>query len=195
MNMDDVIKLGGKLRWYGDRVVSVLLANNEMYNFYGGEFQDGDIHNHHGDMHSTIIQGGMRNNIFTFEPKSGGQYSQYLGKCVNNCDAASNFCCQFDLVEPNVEITRIMYFDSYSGNEYWLGYQQIHNVQMLTENIITHLEFGPMMQYAPLQIRPRSDVGTACVLGKGSTMGDGVSSKSPSNEEMWSIIEKVVENR
>ena len=192
--MDDVVKLGTDLRWYGDGIVSILLDNDEMYNFYGGRFYDGDVHNHHGDMHSTVIQGKLRNNIFTFEPKDDGQYSQYRGKCVNNCEAASNFCCQFDLVEPAVELTRIMYFDSQPGDTYWLEYHQIHNIQLLTENVITHLQFGPKMQSAPLALRPRADVGTACVLGKGSTMGDGISSISPSDEEMWDIIERVVKN-
>jgi hypothetical protein len=181
--MDDVIKLGGELHWYGDKVVSIFLANKEIYNFYSGKLEE-DIHNHRSNMHSTIIQGAIRNNIFKCEPKADGQYSQYIGRCQENCNAASNFCCQFDLVEPNVEVTRITYFDSYPGNTYWLGYQQIHNVQKLTENIITHIQFGPMMQYKPCRIRPRSDLGIACALGE-----------SPSNEELWSIIEQVVENK
>ena len=195
-NMVDVKRLGGSIHWYGPSIASIVLDNEhgkhrEFYNFYGGEHAIEDIHNHRGDLYSTILKGGMRNHLYSIHVKADAPYCMYRGYCISACSASRDFCCNFEMVESNVELKELIYFDSFEGDKYFMEWQQFHWVELLTDKVISHVEFGPVLNDVPTLVRNIS-TDQPCLQGPGSAIDDGVPENRPSDDELWAIIEGVV---
>lgn len=193
--MDDVVALGGELHWYGPGISSIVRDNvhgsqREFFNFYGGKCAIEDVHNHRGDLSSTILKGGMRNHLYDVVPRRGAPFCMYRGKCVSACSAGRDFCCRFKTVEPEVELNETMYFDSKEGDSYFMDWRQYHWVELLTENTISHVTFGPVQNDVPTLVRRLSD--ESCAQGPGSAIDDGVPSNRPHEDEVWGTIEQVM---
>ncbi len=200
MNMDDcrnLVKNGGSLHWYGPGIASIVLTNEagpfrEFYNFYGGKCAIEDIHDHRGNLNSTILKGGMRNHVYELITSAfETSYCSYRGRCVSACSAGRDFCCNFEMIDENVELNEVMFFDSYQGDTYYLDWRKFHWVELLTANVISHVEFGPITQDVPTLVR-NVNKGESCTQGPGSAIDDGVPSNRPGDAELWNIIEQVI---
>ena len=195
-DVENLVSKGAEVHWYGPGIASLVLDSvhgkqREFYNFYGGKCAIEDVHNHRGDLSSTILKGLMRNHIYSVEEKPGAPYCMYRGKCVSACSAGKNFCCNFQVVTPSVEIHEITYFDTGPGESYYMDWQQFHWVELMSENVISHVQFGPVVNDVPTLIRNISN-GESCMQGPGSAIDDGVPSNRPSEQDVWDIIEQVV---
>lgn len=178
MNDLKSLKAIGEPHYFGLGFIQFKINQTERLHFYHPEIMpildEEEIHNHRYEFESTVLKGSLFNEIYTFERLCFADYGLYEVSCKKE-DAGKEPHMLYDGI-PEF----ICSFEVSKGNKYKLSTQSFHRIKY-HEPTITHLKRGNIVSdYA--RIIKKQDAPTVCPF-----------SKQMEQEEIWNIIEQILE--
>jgi len=171
--IDEFRKMGGKPMYVGNGSVKLLFNNGyNVYNFYSdrAELLVDDIHDHRSGFSSTILKGTLRNILYKIDGQDpSSKFRLEYGECKEGVERV--------IVQDNVIFSETCRFDNIEGTSYYMEHDVLHNIELITPTVITHMIRKPKAKDAPNFIVDTTKP-FVCAF-----------SEPKSKDECWEIIE------
>lgn len=172
ITVDDLRKMGGYPHYLGLGVIKCRVGADESYHFYSdrAEVLVNQIHDHRFGFTSTILKGVLKNTIYIIDGQDPDSVLQVeRGECKKEADR--------EILVANANMKELINFTSCVGESYYIAYDTLHQIEVVTPTLVTHLKKEPFSQIAPRFVVDTS-MPRVCAMSKPKTQ-----------DECWEIIE------
>jgi hypothetical protein len=172
LTIDELRRLGGYPHYLGLGVIKCRIGHDESYHFYSDRAPVlvNQIHDHRFGFKSTIIKGILRNIIFVIDGQDLNSTLQVeRGECKRGAER--------EVLVANAKMKELCRFDTGVGDSYNIEYDTLHQIELVTPKVITHLKKEPFSQLEPRFVVDTSEP-RVCAM-----------SQPKSQKECWEIIE------
>jgi len=172
ISIDELRKRATYVHYLGLGVIKCRIGKYESYHFYSDRSPVlvNQIHDHRFGFTSTILKGVLKNTIYIIDgqdPESVLQVER--GECKKEADR--------EILVTNANMKELTNFTSCAGESYYIAYDTLHQIEVVTPALVTHLKKEPFSQIAPRFVVDTS-VPHICAMSQPKT-----------RNECWEIIE------
>lgn len=175
ITIDELRKMGGYPHYLGLGVIKCRIGKDEAYHFWSDRSPVlvDQIHDHRFGFTSTVLKGVLKNTIFVVDGQDPDSMLQVeRGECKEGAER--------EILVPNAKMKEVINFTTAPGESYYIAYDTLHQIELMTPKVITHIKKEPFSQMAPRYVVDTS-IERVCAMSQPKTQ-----------DECWEIIEYTI---